>query len=39
MPNIIAFATTLKQLIAKNNFEDLKIKKYLPAKMVDNHIN
>ena len=39
MPNIIAFVAILKQLIAKNNFEDLKVKKYLPEKMVDNHIN
>ena len=39
MPVLIAFVITLKKSIAKNNFADLKIKKYLPAKMVDNHIN
>ncbi len=39
MPVLTVFAAALKQLIAKNNFRDLKIKKYLPAKMVDNHIN
>ncbi len=39
MPVLTVFAADLKQLIKKNNFRDLKIKKYLPAKMVDNHIN
>ena len=36
---LIAFVITLKKSIAKNNFADLKVKKYLSTKMVDNHIN
>ena len=39
MPVLIVFAAALKQLITKNNFADLKVKKYLSTKMVDNHIN
>ena len=36
---LIAFVITLKKSIVKNNFADLKVKKYLSTKMVDNHIN
>ena len=39
MPVLIAFVITLKKSIVKNNFTDLKVKKYLSTKMVDNHIN